>query len=58
MLLEQAREGSFIALSYAAVMEDDITCEGYVGDTDRCAVTLYGAINILRDYYYEHIIES
>ncbi len=57
-LLEEARQGKMIALAYAATMEDDVCCEGYVGDIDRCAVTLYGAINILRDYYFEHNIES
>ena len=55
--LAQARKGEITAIAFAAVMSDDAVCEGWVGDIDSCAVTLYGAINILRDGYFHDRIE-
>jgi hypothetical protein len=58
LLLEEARQGNVIAISYAVVLEGDETVEGYAGNIDECAVLLYGAINILRDVYFVHNIET
>lgn len=55
--LEQAKAGELQAIAIAAVRHDKCCFEGWFGDVDRCAVTLYGAINILRDGYFHENIE-
>lgn len=55
--LEQAKRGEIEAFAFAALMRDGSTCEGWLGDVDDCAVSLYGAINILRDGFFHENIE-
>lgn len=54
--LEKARNGEIVAMSFAAVLQDDVCCEGWAGDLDSCTLTLFAAINILRDgFFHQHI---
>jgi len=55
--LDQARKGEIKAMSFAAVMDNDATCEGWVGNIDDCALLLFAAINIMRDGYFHDQIE-
>lgn len=55
--IEQARKGELVALSFAAVMNDDTVCEGWMGNVDNHCVKMYGGINILRDAYFHMMIE-
>jgi len=55
--LEQAKRGEIKAMAFAATMSDETTCEGWFGEFDTCAVTMYGTINILRDAYFHDNIE-
>jgi len=55
--LDQARKGEIKAMSFAAVMNNDNTCEGWIGDIDSCSLLLFAAINILRDGYFHDRIE-
>jgi len=50
--LEQACKGEITCIAFAALM-DDLTChEGWIGDYEDNAVRLFGAINILRDGFF------
>jgi hypothetical protein len=55
--LERAKQGEILALAFAAVLVDEACAEGWAGDVDNCAVTLYGAINVMRDGYFHQNIE-
>lgn len=55
--LERAKRGEITALAFAAVLEGDHFCEGWAGDIDSCSLSLYGAINVLRDGYFHQRIE-
>jgi hypothetical protein len=54
--LEQAKRGEIKAMAFAAIMDDETTCEGWAGSVDQCCLALFAAINILRDgYFHQHI---
>lgn len=55
--LEQARRGEIRAIAFAAVMREEVMHEGWVGEVDTCTVSLYGAINVLRDAFFHERIE-
>ncbi len=55
--LEQAKRGEVVAICFAAVMKDDGLCEGWAGNVDKCTMSLYGAVNVLRDQYFHMLIQ-
>lgn len=55
--LEQAKRGEIEAMAFVALVRDGPTCEGWIGEVEDCAVTLYGAINILRDGFFHANID-
>jgi hypothetical protein len=55
--LEQAKRGEITAMAFAAIMDSGDTCEGWAGNIDECTISLYGAVNVLRDGFFHKLIE-
>jgi hypothetical protein len=39
-------------MAFVALMDDGTCCEGWLGDVDGQAMTLFAGINVLRDGFF------